>query len=147
MLGLLGKQYFNVRTHSMREHILYLGDVGVAWQAVFSGARERGGYVCKEAESIAHSDHHAPSPHDVHRVGRGRSYVYIYMCVCVCVCVFVCLCVCVEYTIFHRNHRALSPHNLHRVGRGRTYKYVHTHTHTHTHIITTCAARDERGHL
>ena len=42
---------------------------------MFSQARERGGYVCKEAESIAHGYHHAPSPHDVHRVGRGRTLI------------------------------------------------------------------------
>ena len=43
-----------------------------SWQAVFRGARECRGDVCQEAESIAHGYHHAPSPHDVHRVGGWR---------------------------------------------------------------------------
>jgi hypothetical protein len=52
---------------------LVSGEVLVAWQTVFGRARERGRHVCQEAEGVAHGYHHAPSPHDVHRVGRGRT--------------------------------------------------------------------------
>jgi len=88
---------------------VYLGDVGVTRQAVFRGARERRGDVSKEAEGIAHGYHHAPSPNDVHRVGRGRTYFFIFLFL---------------FIIAHGYHHAPSPNDVHRVGRGRTYFFI-----------------------
>jgi len=100
---------------------VYLGDVGVTRQAVFRGARERRGDVSKEAEGIAHGYHHAPSPNDVHRVGRGRTYFFIFLFL---------------FIIAHGYHHAPSPHDVHRGPREDIYICSHTQTHTHKHTQT-----------